>query len=501
MFRFTILIIAAALFVSAAATLPAAQGARDRSTQASRKADADEEAVQEQQQQDLLDQQTARPLPEGLDAPIDPDTYVIGPSDQFILVLRGQNQRELKLQVLPEGTILLPNYGAFPVAGMTITELRNRLGESLKKYYKNVDFDLQLVVPRSFVVYVLGEVENPGAVRLDAPFRVSSAVEAAGGVKRKGSRRFIEIVENGETVRLVDLVSFLSLGEIEANPALKEKQSVYVPPLQAFAQIHGEVWNRGAYEVRPGETISDLIRLAGGTTSFADLDRVILERHDPTGRASIEHYTPADLDTAVVLDRDQIVIPDARTFGSGDYVLIRGGGGREGKVYIEEGETIAAFTPRFYRLMEDHDISRTVIERSSDDGSVEYIQVDLEKVISGEADGNIVLQNRDIISIPTAENFVYVAGEVTDPGQIPFQRGMPAERYIAMAGGPSRNGSMNKITIFGKDGTSRDGDRNSTVFRGDTILLERTLSSFVGPIFIGLTSLTSLILSVIAVSK
>ena len=494
MFRFTILIIAAAVVVSAAATPTAAQRSRDRSTTASREADADAEALKEQQQ-------TARLQPEGLDAPVDPDTYVIGPADQFVLVLRGQDRREIKLQVLPEGTILLPNHGAFLVAGMTITELRNRLRESLKKYYKNIDFDLQLVVPRSFVVYVLGEVENPGAVRLNAPFRVSSAVEAAGGVKRRGSRRFIEIVEDGETVRLVDLVSFLSLGDIESNPALKEKQSVHVPPLQAFAQIHGEVWNRGAYEVRPGETIADVIRLAGGTTSFADLDRVILERHSPTGRAAIEHYTSADLDTVVVVDRDQIVIPDARTFGSGDYVLIRGGGGREGKVYIEEGETIAAFTPRFYRLMEDHDISRAVIERILDDGTVEYIKVDLEKVISGEADGNILLVNRDIISIPAAENFVYVAGEVTDPGQIPFQRGMPAERYIAMAGGPSRNGSMNKLTIFGKDGTSRSGDRNSTVFRGDTILLERTLSSFVGPIFIGLTSLTSLILSVIAVSK
>ncbi len=500
MFRFTILIITAAVFVSAAVAPLAAQRSRDRSTTASRKADTDAEELIDQQQ-DLLEQQAARLQPEGLDAPVDPDTYVIGPGDQFILVLRGQDRRELKLQVLPEGTILLPNYGAFMVAGMTITELRNRLGESLKKYYKNIEFDLQLVVPRAFVVYVLGEVEIPGAVRLHAPFRVSSAIEAAGGVKRRGSRRFIEIVEDGEAVRLVDLVSFLSLGDIEANPALKEKQSVYVPPMQAFAQIHGEVWNRGPYEVRPGETIADVIRLAGGTTSFADLDRVILERHSPTGWASIEHYTSADLDTVVVVDRDQIVIPDARTFGSGDYVLISGGGGREGKVYIEEGETIADFTPRFYRLMENHDISRAVIERSSDDGTVEYIKVDLEKVISGEADGNILLEDRDIISIPKAEYFVYVAGEVTDPGAIPFQRGMPAERYIAMAGGPSRNGSMNKLTIFGKEGTSRSGDRNSTVYRGDTILLERTLTSYVGPIFIGLTSLTSLVLSVIAVSR
>ena len=50
-------------------------------------------------------------------------------------------------------------------------------------------------------------------------------------------------------------------------------------------------------------------------------------------------------------------------------------------------------------------------------------------------------------------------------------------------------------------GTSRSGDRNSKIFRGDTVLLERTKSSYIGPMFVAFTSLTSLVLSVIAVSK
>jgi protein involved in polysaccharide export with SLBB domain len=453
------------------------------------------------QQQQLQQSPFGGRVREGLDAPIDPDTYVVGPYDQFLLVLRGQTQKELRLQVLPEGTIILPNYGAFPVAGQTVTELRNRLSASLKKYYTNVDFDLQLIKPRSLIVYVLGEVEDPGAVQVDAPFRLSAAIEAAGGIKNVGSQRFIEILEDGKTVRLADLFSFFQLGKMEGNPALKEGQAVFVPARQAFATIYGLVWNAGAYEVRPGETVSDLIRFAGGTRDYAQLDRVTVERHDPSGRATIEHYTSADLDTVGVHARDIVVVPDARLFGRGDYVMIRGGGGREGKVNIEKGETLEEFAPRFYQLREDHDLRRAVIERENEDGSAEFIPVDLEKVVEGDAENPIVLQRGDIISIPMMENSVYVAGEVVNPSAIPFQRGMPAERYIAMAGGPTRSGSMNKITIYSKDGTSRKGDRSSEVYRGDTILLERTIGSYVGPAFVAFTSLTSLILSVIAVSR
>jgi protein involved in polysaccharide export with SLBB domain len=132
---------------------------------------------------------------------------------------------------------------------------------------------------------------------------------------------------------------------------------------------------------------------------------------------------------------------------------------------------------------------------------MQYIPVDLESIISGEGDGSIELRNGDIISIPQADNLVYVTGEVVVPGEVEFQKGLPAERYIALSGGPTRGGSMNKISIYSIDGGVRKGDRSSMVYRGDTILLERTRSSYIGPLFVGFTSITSLILSVIAVSK
>ena len=487
--------------VSSSTTAPLAQRTRGKDRRITTDKSDVKEPTLEQQQLLEAQQEAERRIPTGLDEPVDPDTYVIGPSDQFVLALRGQVQKEFRLSVLPEGVVMLPNYGAFPAAGLTITEFREKLRVSMNRYYKNVSFDCQLVAPRSFVAYVLGEVEEPGAVQLRAPFRVSAAIEAAGGTTGKGSLRYIEIREKGETVLTVDLFSFLKLGNTEDNPALKEGQSVYVPVRQASAHIAGEVWNGGRYEIRPGETITDLIRFAGGTMSYADLDLIVLERYETSGQVTVERYTLSEASDIQLQDRDQVVVPDRRTMEGGAFVLLRGGGGREGKVFIEDGETISAFIPRIVRLREDHDITRAIIERENEDGTVEYIRIDLEKIISGEQDGSIPLQNGDIISVPETDDHVFLTGEVVDPGEIPFQRGLPAERYIALAGGPTRAGSMNKITIYSIDGTSREGDRESMVYRGDTILLERTFSSFIGPLFVGLTALTSLILSVIAVSR
>ena len=297
------------------------------------------------------------------------------------------------------------------------------------QYYKNIDFDCQLVSPRSFVVYVLGEVNNAGAVELHAPFRVGTAIESAGGINGKGSHRYIEIRENGEFSRTVDLFLFLRLGETRENPALKEGQSVYVPVKHATAVVTGQVWSSGTYEIRPGETVGDLIRFAGGTVNYADVDRVILERYDNNSRASIDRYTLDEILPIKVENRDIVVIPDRRTFAGGAYIQVRGGGGRNGKMFIEEGETLASFVPRLVHLGVDHDIDRAVIERESEDGKMQYIQVDLESIISGEGDGAIELRDGDIISIPEADNFVYVTGEVVLSGEVKFQKGLNL-RYL-----------------------------------------------------------------------
>jgi protein involved in polysaccharide export with SLBB domain len=437
-------------------------------------------------------------VPTGLDAPIDPDQYVIGPGDQFVMFMKAAGT-EVSLRVLPEGTVLVPNAGLVRAAGLTITAFRAELSKSLGSYYRASEVYVELVIPRTFVVYALGSVRKPGPVELSAPFRLDSVIRAVGGALGAGSQRKIEVRGNDGTVTRCDLMKFQRLGDLSQNPMLHEGQSVFVPSRGATVEVAGEVWRTEIYEIVEGETVMDLIDLAGGFTTNADLGRLVLERVDNQGDVSIVALDEAGARATVVRDRDVVVVPDLRSFPGIDFVRVQGGGGRDGRIYLEPGETIASFLPRFIRLRNDHDLANSRIERIKPDGSAEFIPVNLARLVEGDTTISVALQSGDVINIPRLDDVVFVSGEVVDPGPIEFQRGLPAGRYIAMAGGPGDRGSINKLEIYDNHGHTRDGDHDSVVYRGETILVKRRTGVILGNLFIGAVTLTSLFLSVYAV--
>ena len=178
---------------------------------------------------------------------------------------------------------------------------------------------------------------------------------------------------------------------------------------------------------------------------------------------------------------------------------VQGGGGRDGRIYLQEGETLQSFLPRFIRLRNDYDLSHARIERKTGDGTFEFIPIDLAKVLDGEATADVPLQSGDVLNIPRLEDVVFVTGEVVRSGEIDFQRGLPAGRYIAMAGGPSNQGSVDRLQVYDNYGNRRDANRDSVVYRGETILVKRRKGVIFGNAFFGLVSVTSLFLSVYAV--
>jgi protein involved in polysaccharide export with SLBB domain len=434
----------------------------------------------------------------GLDEPINPDEYVIGPGDLFVMVMKSSGT-EVSLRVLPEGTVLVPNAGLVRAAGLTITKFREALAGVIGSYYKGAGFYCELVTPRTFVVYVLGNVNRPGPVEVSAPFRLDMIILAAGGVEDRGSRRVIEVREKEGGVKTYDLVKFQRLGDLSQNPMLHEGQTVYVPSRGPAAEVTGEVWRGNVYEILPGETAMDLIRLGGGFTTNARRDEMVLERVDDEDRVTILPLDEASASATQIRDRDVVVVPDLRSFPGIDFVRVQGGGGRDGRIYLQEGETLVSFRPRFIRLRNDHDLANSRIERRTDDGKMEFIPVDLQRLVEGDTTISVELKSGDVINIPRVEDVVFVSGEVVTPSAVEFQRGLPAGRYIAMAGGPTVDGSIDKLEIYDDQGNRRDANRDSVVYRGETILVKRRTGVVLGNLFLGFVSLTSLFLSAYAV--
>jgi len=384
---------------------------------------------------------------------------------------------------------------------MSITEFRRKAKAELAKYYPGVDMTVQLVVPRTFVVYVLGEVKSPGPVQMIPPFHLDRAIAAADGVTDRGSRRAVEIRSDDGTVQKVDLDRFYRLGREDNNPMLTEGQTVFVPSRLPSYAIIGEVWHGGNFEALPGETVADAVELAGGFTPYAVRKRVALERMHPGEKLTVSQVDSVDFATTPIQGRDVIVVSDLRTFPGTGSVWVEGGRGREGRILISEDETLGMFITRFIRLRDDDDLEHAVVERTDTSGTVEFIPVDLTRVVRGDGDIGLEIQAGDVISIPIKDNQVYVTGEVMVPGPMEFQRGLPASRYIALAGGQTARGSLDRLEIFDTEGNRRSGNRDSMVYRGETIRVKRNKSSVFGTVFGGFTSLASLILATIALSR
>jgi protein involved in polysaccharide export with SLBB domain len=443
----------------------------------------------------------AEVLPEPLEGPIDPHSYVLGPADELLLILRGPQTQMHRLTVLPEGNVILPNVGTFSAAGMTLAEFSERARSSLKRFYRNIEVDCQLSIPRRFLIFVLGEVNAPGPVQLAAPFRLSHAVRAAGEVTSTGSMREIQIRENGQTIDTVDLFTFLKLGDFDHNPMLKENQSVFVPLARFKAQILGDVMKPGIYEMVQGETVANLLRFAGGFTSRGDQTRMLIERVKVSDDVSIREFPAALAHTVELEDMDLVVVRNVLSYDGAKPVQVVGGGGRVGSIHVRKREMLRDFLFRLWRFTDDFETESAILERHSRNDEPRHVTFDVASVLHGDPVGETVVQPGDMITFPPVERNVYVTGEVVEPGKIPFLPGLPAEKYIGLAGGPSEAGSFDRLSIFSRDGIERTAGRNSPVYRGETIVVKRKTSKTLGSLFLGLASVTGVLLSVIALTK
>jgi hypothetical protein len=148
------------------------------------------------------------------------------------------------------------------------------------------------------------------------------------------------------------------------------------------------------------------------------------------------------------------------------------------------------------------DIESAVLERPTGDGTVsDQITFNVRDVLAGGEQGDIMVQSGDYIMIPPAVTQVFVSGQVVSPGPVPFRPGLTAEKYVTLAGGPNDNGSYGKIKIVSREGVERDGKKDSIVYRGDTIVIGTKTSKMFGALWVGVLSLTSLVIALVALSN
>jgi polysaccharide biosynthesis/export protein len=109
--------------------------------------------------------------------------YRMVPGDKLRIEVYKDTQLSQSLQIRPDGKITLPLIGDVPAAGATPRELAGTLTERLKEFLNAPVVTVIVAEAVPPMVYVLGEVNSPGAQPLSSPITVLQALSVAGGFK------------------------------------------------------------------------------------------------------------------------------------------------------------------------------------------------------------------------------------------------------------------------------------------------------------------------------
>ncbi len=486
-------VLAACLAIALAASLaPAPAAAQGRVTKRVSSLDVEQKAIGEAAEEETAAPTRAAMTP-ALEKAVDPDRYILGPYDRLAMTIMGPEPRTTVLTVLPEGNVIVPGIGAIRADGLTLTEFRRSLATEVDKYFRNIELYCYLETPAQFRVFVTGEVASPGVVLVSGVERVADALDKAGSVGDRGSRRNIALERGGSTVR-VDLAKFLALGDLEGNPFLRSGDRIHVPPAGWRAVISGRVNRQNEYEIFEGETISDLIALAGGFASEAIRDSVLLKRVGAGGEVTTSVVAKARFDTPLA-DGDEIGVYDA--LKDRRYVTVAGAMFRTGQFELARGEGVASLLVRAGGFRASADLSAAYVERKN--GSV--VRVNLEEYLSPDPLKDLALENGDALTVPEIASKVTVGGLVNKPGEFAYSSDLTVVQYVGLAGGPSQDGGVERVVVYSADGSRRRAASDERLNRGDVVVVQKSGYAIFGDIFDGVLKIGALVVSILILSE
>ncbi|MDE6588702.1 MAG: SLBB domain-containing protein [Paramuribaculum sp.] len=384
-----------------------------------------------------------------------PKDYRLGPGDEVIIEIWGASEERLRQTISPEGNIVVEQLGPIFLNGMTIDEANDHLRGLFAYKYAGIDegetdINLTLGGIRTIQVNIIGEVSTPGTYRLSPFSTVFHAIYRSGGVSGIGSLRNIQVLRNGRKIATVDLYDFLFGGDSNDNLRLQEGDVIIVPAYENLVKIDGNVKRPMNYEIKNDETITDLVKYAGGFKSDAYTDAVRVKRENDREN-ELHNVEAAEFVTYRLKDGDVVTVGELLDRYT-NRVQIRGQVMRPGMFALgNDINTLLQLINKADGLKEDAYLERALIFREGPDLTMQVIPVNLGALMAGTTE-DIQLQRNDIVEIAGIHEILdrggfTIRGLVADPGTYPFAENTTIEDLVLQAGGLLYGASTARIEV------------------------------------------------------
>ncbi len=419
---------------------------------------------------------TALDVPLGLD-------YVLGPGDELSIILWGGISQNILRIVDREGRVDLPEAGPIQVAGFTMEKAQELIGTAMQAQYRNAHVAVTVSRTRSIRIFVVGDVQRPGAYDLSALASPVSALFAAGGPTAVGSLRILRHYRNQKLIGEIDLYDFMLHGIRPGDDRLQGGDTLLVPPVGPQVAIDGAVKRPAIYELKDEKNLASALDDAGGLTVAASLahitiDRVIANQYREeatvqTAQGESPDSMAAHLRAMEVRDGDCVRVATVLPYHE-RVVYLQGHVARPGRIAYRDGMRIADVLHSYQDLLPEPAERGEIVRLVTPDLHPETIDFNVPDILIGNA--NIALQPFDTIRVYGRYELdapgVSVRGEVMKPGDYPMFAGMTAAQLIRTAGGFKRDALVETADLASYaviDGTRVSVQRQDVAI-GDAVL-------------------------------
>jgi protein involved in polysaccharide export with SLBB domain len=447
-----------------------------------------------------------------------PGDYIVSVGDELVVNLWGAVEADLRLVVDRSGRITIPRVGPVMVAGLRYAELNTAIDQRVSQVFKNYRLSTSLGRLRSIRVYVTGFTLKPGAYAVSSLSTIVNALIQAGGPSPAGSLRHIELRRGGKLVSQFDLYELLLRGDKAADRVLQADDVVHIGPVGQQVALIGSVNRPGIFELKPSETIDDLLQMGAGFSAVADRSRLAVESLDTRNDVRITEFKlPQQMraslksgDLVRAFNATDALLPQhrqnkrVRVEGEvqrpGEYILppqsslmdaVRAAGGLTPGAFVYGAE----FNRESVRITQQIQYERALRDLETEFARIQVTQKALtadeanaqgarvqssnrliDRLRAVKPTGRIVLQTApnavslpelavedgDRLVVPARPTTVGVFGSVFNGGSFVFRPDASVEDMLRLAGGPTRGADTSSTFVIRANGSVVSAKQQST---------------------------------------
>lgn len=438
--------------------------------------------------------------------------YKIAVGDQISLKIWGAVEFEQILVVDSQGNIFIPKVGAVNLLGVKNSALVSVIKAQVNKIYKNNVFVYaDMNAYQNVSVFVTGSVNAPGLYQGLSSDSVIQYLDKAGGINLEyGSFRDIQILRNNTVIKKIDLYDFLLKGQMDLFP-FRSGDVVLVGNVQSYVFVNGDVQKPFRFELANDiKTLADLARVSGARPIVTN---AVLRSYGNDHRLEISAYNKMQFSKVLLKTGDEVqfnpeyisqnisitvdgehnglktlVVRKGTTLEDVSRLIVANGQSDMNALQVfrksvaktqkdlinaqlKELETLALTSPSVTSQgaaikAEQAKLILEFIQRAKEVEPKGQIVIDKPKSY-----GSVLLEEGDIINVPSKNNLVIVQGEVTLPGAFVYDKGKDLKYYINLAGGYGERADTSKVLVIRNNGKAQKYSGSIDMMPGDSVLV------------------------------